>query len=111
MLNDTSLSYSSQDGSFVFFNSTPTPQGNVSDSTAIIAYPRKERENDGLSKDDLYLIIVVEDATQASVYRAMIKSAVVTAENLKDTVAVYYYSPELGTFNFRNSKLKQKHNI
>ena len=76
-----------------------------------ILIPPKDRENENLSKDDLYLVIVVDDATQASVYRAMIKSGIFTPEHLKDTVAVYYYSGELGSFNFRNSKIKQKHNI
>ena len=71
----------------------------------------KDRENGMLAKDDLYLVIIVDDKTQASVYRAMIKSGVTTPENLKDTVAVYYYSPELGTFNFRNSKFKSRRNI
>ena len=71
----------------------------------------KDRENGDLAKDDLYLVMVVEDQTQASVYRAMLEAGVTKAENIKGAVASYQYSGELGTFNYRNSKLKERHNI
>ena len=41
----------------------------------------------------------------------MIKSGVIAPDKVKDKIAVYYYSGELGAFNFRNSKMKHRHSI
>ncbi len=71
----------------------------------------KDRENGDLAKDDLYLVMVVEDQTQAGVYRAMIEAGVTKAEKIKGALATYQYSGELGTFTYRNSKMKERHNI
>lgn len=57
------------------------------------------------------MIIVLKDSNLSNVYRSMLKSGLITPETLKDRVAVYYYSSELGTFNFRNSIMKHRHNI
>jgi hypothetical protein len=43
----------------------------------------------GLERDDLFLVIIVKDSTEASVYRAMIKSEIIKPEKVKDPVAVY----------------------
>ena len=41
----------------------------------------------------------------------MLEAGVTKAENINGAVASYQYSGELGTFNYRNSKLRERHII
>ena len=73
MLNNTNLSYSSKDGSFVFYDPTNNHSNNTNNQDILLALTSKEtdRENIGIEKDDLILTLVVSDRTRANVFLAM----------------------------------------
>ncbi len=52
----------------------------------------------------------MRDRTSASVYRALQEQSLFRKEDI-DSVAVYYYSSELATFNMRSSKYRDRHNV
>ena len=134
LLNNTKISYSHIDGSFVFFNSSddelndksiqstnePKPLNQSEDDTVIqVIHPDVigptivERENTGLAKDDLFMIVVLKSAGYADNLKSLNYKGLLEYDDIMDSdvFSIYYCSSEVSIFNMRKSKFKDRHNV
>lgn len=79
------------------------------------------RENGKLAKDDLYLIVLIEDQALTRHLHALNINGSLKVESLKDTLqeeenkgsTAYWYSGEVSIFNMRNkpAEMKERHGV